>query len=145
MVHDESVLTWLREWGHDVAAADIAAGRRHFDIELSAFGTHADVVAGRERVEDEQWSRVWPAIEDFEFTVDKAQVLVSPDELMAVIATPWTSTGITAAGERFDRPGRATIVLRRSTPAAPWLGVHTHFSLARGVPATTHGTRTPIR
>jgi ketosteroid isomerase-like protein len=40
----------------------------------------------------------------------------------------------------FDRPGRATIVLARQ-PDGRWLGVHSHMSLARGVPQDSHGKR----
>ena len=71
---------------------------------------------------------------------DRKRLLV-----MAVAIVPWTSTGIAEDGTRFPRPGRATIVLERSQPGAPWVGVHTHFSLARGVPSSTFGRRPPIR
>jgi hypothetical protein len=33
------------------------------------------------------------------------------------------------------------VVLRRDAPDAPWLGVHTHFSLGLGVPQSTFGQR----
>jgi ketosteroid isomerase-like protein len=138
---EESVREWLREWGREVAAVDIAAARARFADDLSAFGTRADVVIGRDQVEGEQWLPTWPAIEDFMFLVDDAQVVLSPDGLMAVVATGWTSTGIDENGTRFPRPGRATVVLSRERPAADWIGVHTHFSLSRGVPQTSHGTR----
>jgi len=136
-----SVRDWLRDWGAEVAAVDLAAARLRFAPDLSAFGTRADVVIGRDQVEREQWLPTWPAIEDFGFLVDDAQVVLSVDGLMAVVATAWTSTGIAEDGTRFARPGRATIVLRRAAERAQWIGVHTHFSLARGVPQTTHGTR----
>ena len=32
-------------------------------------------------------------------------------------------------GTWVDRPGRATVVLRRSSTGDPWMGTHTHFSL----------------
>jgi ketosteroid isomerase-like protein len=142
---EESAREWLREWGAEVAAVDIAAARRRFADDLSAFGTRADVVIGRDHVEAEQWLPTWPAIEDFAFDVDAAQVIISADGLTAVVATAWTSTGIDEHGDRFPRPGRATIVLRRAAPSADWMGVHTHFSLARGVPQTTHGRREATR
>lgn len=140
-----SALDWLAAWGSEVAAADIASGRERFAGSLVAFGTHADVVHGREQVEEQQWSKVWPAIEDYSFDVTTALVDVSGDRLLAVIVCLWGSTGIAADGSRFDRPGRATIVLRRRAVDAPWLGVHTHFSLARGVPQSTFGQRTARR
>ena len=59
-----SVVDWVVAWGREVAAADIASGRRRFDDDLIAFGTHADVVAGRDAVEAGQWSQIWPALLD---------------------------------------------------------------------------------
>jgi ketosteroid isomerase-like protein len=138
-----SVLEWLSGWGAEVAVADIRSGRERFSHDLTAFGTHADVVRGREAVEAAQWSQVWPAIEDFEFLVDRADVMVSGDRLMAVVAAPWASTGIAEDTTTFDRPGRATVVVRRDDIDAPWVGIHTHFSLARGVPQRSYGAKQP--
>ena len=117
----------------------LASGSRP---DLSAFGTRADVVIGRDQVEREQWLPTWPAIEDFGFLVDDAQVVLSADGLMAVDR------------DRVDvdrhRRGRHPLPDGRVGPRsscaalierAQWIGVHTHFSLARGVPQTTHGTR----
>jgi ketosteroid isomerase-like protein len=140
-----SLKRWVDAWGAEVAAADIASARPRFAPDVSAFGTHADVVIGRDALEEAQWSQVWPAIEDFRFSTDEMQVLVSPDRLMAVVVTGWGSTGIASDGSRFDRPGRATLVLRRASIDDTWLGMHTHFSLARGVQPSTHGQRTAIR
>ena len=138
-----SALAWLDGWGAEVAAADIAAGRTRFAADLSAFGTHADVVRGRDEVEAQQWSQIWPKIEDFRFCTEDADVLVSDDGSMAVLVAPWTSTGIAEDGSRFPRPGRATVVPRRCGEG--WEGIHTHFSLGRGVPQSTHGRRTARR
>jgi ketosteroid isomerase-like protein len=139
-----AVRDWIEGWGPEVAAADIAAGRKRFSPGVTAFGTHADVVHGLDALVDQQWSQIWPAIEDFAFLVDQLHVEVSPDRLLAVAIVPWSSTGIGPDGQRFERPGRATTVLRRTALDAPWVGVHTHFSLERDVPSSTHGTRTPI-
>lgn len=138
---EQSVKSWIAEWGNEVAAVDMATARQRFATEVSAFGTHADVVIGRDALEAQQWSQVWPAIEDFRFLVEDMQVLTSPDRLQAVAVVGWSSIGIAADGARFDRPGRATVVLRRATVDEPWLGIHTHFSLGRGVPQSTHGHR----
>jgi ketosteroid isomerase-like protein len=141
----ESLADWFRGWGGEVAAADIAAGRQRFSPDLLAFGTHADIVAGRDEVEAQQWAQVWPAIDDFWFEVDSMRTVISGDRLTAVAIVPWGSVGVGADGQRFDRPGRATVVLERASIDAPWIGVHTHFSLARGVPQRTFGQRTAIR
>ncbi|MEP7202789.1 MAG: Rieske 2Fe-2S domain-containing protein [Ilumatobacteraceae bacterium] len=140
-----SVRAWIDEWGREVAAADIAAARLRFATHVSAFGTHADVVVGRDNLEAEQWARIWPAIEDFQFGTEEMQILLSPDRRLAVAVVGWTSTGIAEDGHRFDRPGRATVVLSRESLDEPWLGTHTHFSLDRDVPQSTHGVRSPIR
>jgi ketosteroid isomerase-like protein len=142
---EQEVAAWVRDWGAEVAAADLRSGRQRFAPGLLAFGTHADVVEGRDDVEAQQWSQIWPAIEDFAFDLAHLRVLGSPDGLLAVAIVPWTSTGIDADGGRFDRPGRATIVLEREDTGAPWVGTHTHFSLARGVPPSTHGRKEAIR
>ncbi|MEO8266278.1 MAG: Rieske 2Fe-2S domain-containing protein [Ilumatobacteraceae bacterium] len=141
----QSVKAWVDGWGAEVAAVDLAAARVRFADDVSAFGTHADVVVGRDSLEAEQWAQVWPAIEDFYFLTDEMQVLVSPDRLQAVAVVGWTSTGIDQAGNRFDRPGRATLVLHRQSIDGLWLGSHTHFSLGRGVPQSTHGARPVVR
>jgi ketosteroid isomerase-like protein len=139
------VRAWIAAWGAEVAAVDLAAGRQRFAEDVSAFGTHADVVIGRDSLEAQQWSQIWPAIEDFAFLTEEMQTIVSPDRLQAVAVCGWTSRGVALDGTRFDRPGRATVVLTRDSPGHDWLGRHTHFSLARGVPQDTHGARPAIR
>jgi ketosteroid isomerase-like protein len=134
-----AIRRWLGEWGDEVAGVQLGAARERFADDVVSFGTHADVIVGLDALHDEQWSAVWPAIEGFAFRLDDLVVLASPDGRQAVAVVGWDSVGIAADGSRFDRPGRATIVLRRDATA--WIGVHTHFSLGRGVPATSHGTR----
>ena len=120
---------------------DLTAARRRFADEVVAFGTFADVVIGLDPLVRDQWSKVWPTIEEFRFVVDEMQVQASPDRLMAVAIVGWTSLGITEDGRQFPRPGRATIVLTRDAVDKPWAGQHTHFSLGRGVPQSSHGSR----
>lgn len=126
----DSVRAWLRDWGDCVAAADIDAALPLFATDVVGFGTRADVAVGRDQLAAQQWRHVWPAIEGFAFDVDGALVLVAGDGLQAVIATTWTSSGTRPDGTVGPRPGRATVVLRRHDTQSPWLGVHTHFSLA---------------
>ncbi|WP_245350270.1 hypothetical protein [Bradyrhizobium sp. UFLA03-84] len=90
-----------------------------------------------------QWDNVWPRTADFAFDLAHTEVLISGDGGMATVITPWTSTGFNADGSRFDRPGRATIILARQADGR-WLGVHSHMSLRRGVPQDSHGSR-PVK
>lgn len=138
-VDEQSVRVWVDDWGAEIALVDLTAGRRRFIADVVAFGTFADVVVGLDRLHDEQWSQVWPKIDAFRFLTNDMEVLVSPDRLMAVAIVGWDSVGIAEGGSRFPRPGRATVVLRRDTVNAVWLGTHTHFSLGRGVPQSSYG------
>jgi len=141
---EQSVSDWVDGWGAEVAAVDLTAGKRRFIDDVVAFGTFADVVVGLDRLHAQQWSQVWPKIEDFRFLTDDMEVQLSPDRLMAVAIVGWASVGIAADGSRFPRPGRATVVLRRDEINTSWLGMHTHFSLGRGVPQSSYGSR-PVR
>ena len=127
---DNSIAEWVAAWGAEVAAVDIRAGRRRFDDDLVAFGTHADVVVGRDAVEAGQWSQIWPAIEDFQFLLEDLRVRLSPDALMAVaimISTFGCNNGLILSGPRvywamardrlfFEGAGRLHPVYR--TPVA---------------------------
>jgi ketosteroid isomerase-like protein len=139
-----SIADWVRRWGALVAGVDFVPARDLFDPEVVGFGTFQDQVRGQAALEAEQWRWVWPTIEDFGFDTDTMVAEVSPDRLMGWAAILWTSTGLAEEGTRYDRPGRCTAVLRRKSPEAPWLGIHTHFSLARGVPQRSHGQREPM-
>ncbi len=139
----ESIAAWVAAWGTEVAALDFEAGVRRFDQAAVAFGTRADVVVGLDAIAAQQWRQVWPTIVDFSFDVDELVVLADgADSELAVAIVPWSSTGFDESGHPFDRPGRATIVLRRrpsGSPGPDWLAVHTHFSLAFGTPARSFG------
>jgi ketosteroid isomerase-like protein len=135
-------IAWLEGFSAHVRAVDYAAARPLFHPNIVAFGTHQDVLRSLEAWVNTQWDNVWPRTDDFRFTIPQTHVLVSDDTSMAVVIAPWTSTGFNVDGTKFDRPGRATIVFHRSD--ATWLGVHTHLSLNRGVPQTSHGNR-PVK
>jgi len=136
-------LGWLETFSSHVREVDYASARPLFHPELLAFGTHQDVLPDREAWIATQWDNVWPRTSDFRFNLDTTQVLASADSSMAVVIAPWTSTGYHPDGKPFDRPGRATMIFHRS-PDGAWLGVHTHLSLNRGVPQTSHGNR-PVK
>jgi ketosteroid isomerase-like protein len=124
---------WFETFGAHVAAVDFAAARPMFAEDALGFGTFANVLEGREAIEREQWRTVWPTIEDFRFDLERLQVRTSPDGLLALAMITFTSFGFKADGTRFERPGRATLAFARARADAPWLAVHSHFSLNRGV------------
>ncbi len=130
---------WVADFGAEVAERRFDDARRRIAPGVVAFGTHADIVLGPDRLEAEQWRRIWPNIEDFAFVMDEAVVIASPDCCQAVAVVPWSSTGFDETGAPFDRPGRATIVIARAAADQAWSCVHTHFSLGRDVPSRTHG------
>ena len=139
----DSIAAWFARWSRLVAAVDFAPARALFADDVAAFGTFQHHLRGLDALEAEQWRQVWPTIEDFRFEIDTLVAEISPDRLMAYGAIMWSSIGLGEDGSRFDRPGRCTVVLRRGSVDAPWQGIHTHFSLGRGVPQKSHGKRKP--
>ena len=109
-----------------VRAVDFERARPLFAEDVIAFGTFAAVVAGRARLETEQWRNIWPTIGDFRFRLDELHCLGTREALCVVV--PWDSTGRRADGETFSRPGRATLLLVPHDNR--WVAAHSHFSLA---------------
>jgi len=135
-------LDWLDRFAGFVREVDYASARPLFHPEVLAFGTHRDIIPGLEAWIATQWDNVWPRTTDFRFDLDGTHVLAAADASMAVVVTPWTSTGYHADGAAFDRPGRATLVFSRLDGA--WSCTHSHMSLNRGVPQTSHADR-PVK
>jgi ketosteroid isomerase-like protein len=119
---------WLEAFAEQVRRVDLEGARRLFAPSLRGFGTRAFSADGRDTVEREQWAHVWPSTRGFAFELDALSVWLSPDASQASLAVPWRSTGLGPDGVRFERRGRATLVLARAGGGA-WLGVHTHFSI----------------
>ena len=135
-------LQWLEDFSACVRDVDYAAARERFHPQILAFGTHQDVLPDREAWIANQWDNVWPRTDDFRFSLATTAVLASDDGSMAVVIAPWTSTGFHPNGEKFARPGRATMIFHKGPEG--WRGVHTHLSLNRGVPQTSHAQR-PVK
>ncbi len=130
-----AVREWFEQLGACCAAEEYAAARVLIADDVVSFGTSANIVESRERLEENQWSSIWPYITDFAFDRDSIRAFGSGDHGWGV--SVWTSTGYTEAGDEFHRPGRATVVLARKEPY--WQAVHTHFSLFPGTPQETYG------
>lgn len=138
-VADESdrakVALWFDTWGNHVAAKEFEPAKQLFATEAVGFGTWMNYVDGRDALVDRQWRNVWPTISSFHHrTEDTLRVTVSTDRLSAVGLVLWTSTGFDEFGTQFDRPGRTTAVFVRGSTDENWLCIHTHVSLANGVP-----------
>ncbi|HEY7043575.1 MAG TPA: hypothetical protein VH419_07905 [Nocardioidaceae bacterium] len=131
------IADWVTTFGGHVRRREFADAAEQFDPAVVSFSSLRDVVVGLDDLIEHQWQHVWPTIDGFEFDVDALHAFISPDRCLAVAAVTWTSTGFDAEGDPFDRPGRATLVLGRDRPSAPWHGIHAHFSLNRGVPQPT--------
>src|SRR5271163_2496347 len=116
----EAIRDWLARFAACVRAVDYAAARPFWHPDIIIFGTYQELVRGLGRWTETQWDNVWPRTEDFAFELDACAVLVSADRSLATVIAPWTSTGFHADGARFDRPGRATLVLARQ-PDGSWL------------------------
>ena len=137
------VRDWLDRFAACVREVDYAAARAFWHPDIVIFGTYQELVKSLSALTELQWDNVWPRTADFRFDLTNTMVMASPDGTMAVAIAPWTSTGFHEDGLPFDRPGRATIVLEKQ-PDGRWLGVHSHMSLARGVPQDSHGKR-PVK
>ncbi|MDH3442607.1 MAG: nuclear transport factor 2 family protein [Deltaproteobacteria bacterium] len=137
------VLDWLERFAACVREVDYAAARPLWHPDIVIFGTYQELVKGLSDWTEKQWDKVWPRTAEFRFDLANTMVMASPDGAMAVAIAPWTSTGFHENGTTYDRPGRATIVLMRHSDGC-WLGVHSHMSLARGVPQDSHGKR-PVK
>ena len=132
-------LAWLDRFSGFVREVDYGPARPLFHPEVLAFGTHRDIIPGLEAWIATQWDNVWPRTSDFRFDLEGTHVLSSADEGMAVVVSPWTSTGYHPGGATFERPGRATLVFNKLD--GEWSCTHSHMSLNRGVPQTSHADR----
>ena len=97
------------------------------------------LVLSRELAEEKQWRNVWGTIREFRYDLNKIEAIVSADRLTAVGMGVWQSYGFHPNGDRFDRPGRTTVVLGRKAVGDPFVATHTHMSLFRGTPERSYG------
>ncbi|MDE2516907.1 MAG: nuclear transport factor 2 family protein [Rhodospirillales bacterium] len=137
-----TIQDWLERFAACVRAVDYAAARPFWHPDIVAFGTYQELIRGLTAWVETQWDNVWPRTADFAFAPEPA-ILLSEDGGTATVIAPWNSSGFHPDGSRFDRPGRATLVLARQEDGR-WLGVHSHMSLQRGVPQASFGAR-PVK
>ena len=111
VIKTASVHDWLTRLAECVRAADYAGARPFWHSDIVVFGTYQELVRGLTAWTETQWDYGWPKTDGFAFDLEHAAVLAGADGTMATAITPWTSTGFYPDGTRFERPGRATIVL----------------------------------
>lgn len=139
------VVAWLARFAEAVRQVDYRSATPMWHPKVLAFGTHQAVLEGFEQFRDRQWDSVWPRTSGFRFRLEEARVLASADGTLAVAIAPFESTGYHPDGTPFPRPGRTTLALVPNAEGGEaWVAVHSHMSLARGVPADSHAQR-PIK
>jgi ketosteroid isomerase-like protein len=135
-----AIKDWFDQWGAMVATRRFEDARALFHPDAIGFGTWMDLVEGLDQLEGKQWRSIWGTIKDFHHETDvRLKVIVSPDRLMANGLVTWTSTGFNEDGSAYERPGRTTGTFVRAAVDDPWLAIHTHVSLFRGVPQKSFG------
>ena len=130
---------WFLEWEKFVQKKQYASALQFFENDVVSFGTWMDVVEGLDQLKINQWENIWPTISGFKFLTETLFIQLSPDKLFANSILTWTSLGYHKEGKTFERSGRATVTLKRSSLNSEWKGIHTHFSLNRGVPQQSFG------
>lgn len=130
---------WFQVWEKQVQNKDFEAAKKLFENDVVSFGTWMNVVEGLDKLYSDQWKNIWPTINNFKFVSNTLFIQISPDRLLANSILVWNSTGYKKNGNSFKRNGRATVVLKRSNLDNSWKGIHTHFSLNRGIPQESFG------
>ena len=134
-----TIRLWFQVWEKQVQNKDFEAAKKLFENDVVSFGTWMNVVEGLDKLCSDQWKNIWPTINNFKFVSNTLFIQISPDRLLANSILVWNSTGYKKNGNSFKRNGRATVVLKRSNLDNSWKGIHTHFSLNRGIPQESFG------
>ena len=134
-----TIRLWFQVWEKQVQNKDFESAKKLFENDVVGFGTWMNVVEGIDKLYSDQWKNIWPTINNFKFVSNTLFIQISPDRLLANSILVWNSTGYKKNGNSFKRNGRATVVLKRSNLDNSWKGIHTHFSLNRGIPQESFG------
>ncbi|BDS07836.1 hypothetical protein NT6N_28760 [Oceaniferula spumae] len=123
-----SVMAWLAAFQKCVQEQDYEAGMLLFDEQLVSFGTVTERSYSLDHLVDSQWTKVWGATKGFRFHLEDTYLLGDEHSPTVVVATQWSSTS--RCKKQQLRSGRCTIALVKNTENdAPYLAVHTHFSV----------------
>jgi ketosteroid isomerase-like protein len=120
------VINWLKLWSSLVRESNYEASMPLFDDDFFGFGTVALRTMGKTELLENQWRHVWGRTTEFDFTYDS--VVITTLQRAFLVGALWTSQGIDAKTlEKFNRAGRATIVLKCVGDTLKC--IHTHFSV----------------
>ena len=133
------IKSWFLEWETYVQNKNYSSAKNLFDKNVLSFGTWMDVIQGLTELESNQWKNIWPTISKFKFFTDTLFIQLSSDKSLANSVLIWDSLGFSKDGSSFERSGRATVTLKRDNFNSNWKGIHTHFSLNRGIPQQSFG------
>lgn len=128
------VREWLERFALAVREKDFEAGQSLFQEESQGFGTRATTTRNLRELMDLQWRVIWPNTEGFRFELDEvhAKYRISTSGDLCTVWLCWSSIARPRIKEQtgpFQRSGRCTIVLARTSVDEPWQAVHSHFSL----------------
>ncbi len=121
----EEILTWIQRFARCVRDRTYEQARPLFDEGVYSFGTVAYRAVGLDDLVSSQWRQVWDDTQGFDFDYNEARGWQEGD--LVCVALPWSSAGKLSQGGKFERRGRATIILRRVDRI--WKAVHSHFSM----------------
>ncbi|HTL28255.1 MAG TPA: nuclear transport factor 2 family protein [Tepidisphaeraceae bacterium] len=121
---EQAARQWLANFSEVVQRRDYDAGRELFADHVAAFGTIARIVRGLDRLQKQQWSKVWGNTRGYRFDLDELVVDGTSDLIW--LAVPWRGEGLNADGSTFPRTGRVTFILQNIQ--VQWLCVHSHHS-----------------
>ncbi|MBA2592959.1 MAG: nuclear transport factor 2 family protein [Gammaproteobacteria bacterium] len=131
--HPPGTVAWLEDFAARVRNVDFERARRLFSPTIFGFGTKADAYDSLDEWHHDQWSHVWPRTTGFRFDLMTLRTILSVDGSLCCIACEWGSKGAREDGSLFQRHGRSSILLARtSSNELGWVGVHSHFSMPPG-------------
>ena len=134
-----SIKSWFLKWEKHVQNKQYSLAKKLFENDVVSFGTWMDVVQGLDQLKLNQWENIWPTINEFKFLTSTLFIQLSIDRLFANSILIWDSVGYNQDNTSFKRSGRATVTLKRDNFNSNWKGIHTHFSLNRGIPQQSFG------
>ncbi len=121
----QEISIWLQQFACCVRDRAYEEARPLFDEGVYSFGTVAYRAEGLDDLISSQWRQVWDDTQGFDFDYNEARGWQETG--LACVALAWSSAGKLSQGKKFERRGRATIILRRVD--GTWKAVHSHFSM----------------